>query len=526
MPKNYLSVRNISYHLPQGDLLFENVSLDVSEGDKIALIGENGTGKTTLLKIISGTLSPSSGQVTIQSNLDFLPQDVISLKGTVANILGISDILSALGRVETGEGNAEDFEIIGERWDIRDTLAAELESFHLTHLREEDDFSKLSGGEKEKLLLIRMFLSEADILLFDEPTNNLDAEGRAVFYRRIHESKKASVIVSHDRDLLNRMTVIAELSSSGIKKYGGNYDFYAAAKVQEKENLMEKKTALTNETGRLFSSKARLMDDVGKKVRFGKKLVAQNKFSRIVGNALNGSTEISTAKKIKKLDEKIGQNKEEIYDLGLALKDERIKIPLPAKPFIKDRLLELENVSFGYEEKMLFSGIDLVLSGTGRVLIKGANGSGKTTLIKLILGELFPVKGKAKLNGHAVYLTQDLSLVNRKKSIVDNVIEYNKGISTNEAYAICANFKFRNTTALKLGETLSGGELLRASLAMILGTQKQPDLLIFDEPTNNLDIKSTEILEDALCQYQGAMIVVSHDTTFVAHLGITQEVLL
>jgi ATPase subunit of ABC transporter with duplicated ATPase domains len=156
--------------------------------------------------------------------------------------------------------------------------------------------------------------------------------------------------------------------------------------------------------------------------------------------------------------------------------------------------------------------------------IKGKNGSGKSTLIKLIIGELKPQAGEIYLNGKAIYVNQNLDLLDGNKTILDNMIDYNSGIKIEEAHAILANFKFRNIQADKLVSTLSGGELLRASLATVLGTQNQPDMIILDEPTNNLDIESIEILETALSQYQGAVIVVSHDEEFIKNIGVTKMI--
>lgn len=151
--------------------------------------------------------------------------------------------------------------------------------------------------------------------------------------------------------------------------------------------------------------------------------------------------------------------------------------------------------------------------------MQGGNGSGKTTLIRLMLGDLKPARGSVRLKGQAAYLSQDLSLLTAEKTVLDNITDLNPGISVNEAYAAAANFQFRGKDALKTVKNLSGGEKLKAALAAVLGTKNQPDLLILDEPTNNLDIRSTEILENALKAYRGALILVSHDRVFTKNIG-------
>lgn len=174
----------------------------------------------------------------------------------------------------------------------------------------------------------------------------------------------------------------------------------------------------------------------------------------------------------------------------------------------------------------MFNGFSFKMKGGERVRIRGANGAGKTTLIRLMLGGLSPDSGKAVLNGRAVYLDQSLSLLDGEKTLIDNVIDLNEGIKTTDAYAILANFGFKNVSAAKAVKTLSGGELLRASMAAVLGTPDQPDLIIFDEPTNNLDIKSVEVLEDALKSWQGALIVVTHDGKFAESLKCSRDIFL
>ena len=523
MSKSFISVNNLSYVLPNGDLLFDKVFVDFNRGEKVAIIGDNGVGKTTLLRLVMGEIAPAGGEIVRQAKISVLPQDIGSWQGSVADILGVAGILKAIKKAEGGGAEAEDFELIGQQWDIEERIARIFTGFEISQ-NPDDYFAPLSGGEKEKILIAKVFLSDADILFFDEPTNNLDANARSAFYQKITETDKGIVIISHDRELLNKMNQIAEMTAVGIKKYGGDYEFYKKAKEAEKQNLIEKKIHVDKETGRLKATQQRLQEQEARKTKYGEKQVENRRYSRIAANALKGEAEKSGAKKKTALDEKIGAREEESYQLGLELKEEKIKIPLPANPFIWNKLAEIKDLDFGYEGKTLIKGLNFVMSGADRVRITGDNGSGKTTLIKLITGDLRPNRGEACLFGKAIYLNQDLSLIDRRKTVLENIIDYNHGITVNEAYAIAANFKFRNVAAQKSAADLSGGERLRAALAMILGTKEQPDLIILDEPTNNLDIKSLEVLEDALRQYQGALLVVSHDRAFANNVGINKEI--
>lgn len=525
MSRSFLSLNDISYVLPNGHQLFQGVSLNVYTGCKCMLVGENGVGKSTLCQIIRGNIFFQSGILSGDAQIYYLPQLLFS-SGTIAEVMGLKPKFDALLRVEQGLTEDDDFEIIGNSWSLLEILRKEFELWGIAYLDAQACFADLSGGEKEKVMLIAAFLSSADILLLDEPTNNLDAPARQLFLQKMRDCKKGMLIVSHDRELLQQADEIAELTADGINLYGGNYDFYCEQKQLAKQNLQMQVTLLDKENKRLIQQKMLLQEQAAHKASYGEKQVANHRYSRMAGAAMALSAQNSQGKKKSGLEVKLSENRETSYALGLKLKEELIKIPLPEKPFIKERAIEIVDLCFGFGQLKLFNHFNLLMKGNDRAAFCAGNGVGKTTLLKLLLGELSPESGKVKLNVRAVYLNQDLSLLNKDKSLLDNLMELNPGLSVNQAYSVLANFKFRNELALKMAGCLSGGELLKASLAAVLGTPKQPEMLILDEPTNNLDIKSMEILEEALLQYQGALLVVSHDKTFLENIGIEKFIYL
>lgn len=516
-----IKLNNLSYVLPNGVSLFSGLNYAFSEKKKVAIIGNNGVGKSTLLKIIAGEIKGFGGTIVENGKILYIPQDITRLNGYVADILEVSPILDSIKKIEKGETDPLLFEIVGQHWNIEQEIQ---ETFNLLQIKQSlsDDFDSLSGGEKEKILLAKCYLSEADFIILDEPTNNLDVQTKVVLYDFILNYKRGIIVVSHDRTLLNKMSEILELTASGLKVYGGNYEFYQAERNHEIENLEQKKVFLTNENQKLIKTKNKMMEQQNKSASEGAKAIQNKKYSKLVGNALRGSSESSFSKKSNSLDSKIQKNRKEIYQIGWDLTNEKIKIPIPDKPFIKAKLLDVRNVCFGYDEHYILKDISFSLAGDECLQIKGANGCGKSTLIRLIIGELTPKSGAIYLNGTAIYLNQNLSLLDRNKTLLENMLEYNSGISIMEAHSILANFKFRNVQSDKKVSCLSGGELLRATLATVLGTQKQPDLIILDEPTNNLDIQSIEVLESSLQKYQGAIIVVSHDEEFIKNLAVTK----
>ena len=445
------------------DNLLDDVSLVFNDTDHVAIIGDNGCGKTTMLKLLAGNLLPDSGYVNKS-----------------ATVYMVNQI------------NASD---------------------------------SRSGGEQQMFTLMRAFESGADILLLDEPTNNLDADAKHLFYERLNGYPSGVVVVSHDRELLRRMDKIIELSNGRIKSYGGNYDFYLLQKQMEQEQITSKYTDAQKSIARLTDTINVAQNTRQHHETKQKKEVANSRRSRIAANALRGKSQETESKRRaiiqKKLDEQITIQK----SLSEQMRCDMIKIPMPTKPFYSKELIQVSNLCFAYGEKTVFNNFNFTMYGKTRLRLSGKNGSGKSTLLKLITGDLKPLSGSIKTFGKIAYINQDLSLLDKQKTIIENIMDIS-GCLKHDAHTIAANFGFRGDASMQRVGTLSGGELLKATLAAVLGGDAQPDLLILDEPTNNLEIKSISILEDALNQYTGAILLVSHDEMFAKNIRIDMFVCL
>lgn len=455
-----ISLSNVSFGYNDNNLL-NGVSIAFKAQEHVAIIGDNGSGKTTLLKLLTGDLLPDSGTVNKVASVYILNQ------------INVSD-------------------------------------------------SK-SGGEQQMFALMRAFESNADILLLDEPTNNLDCDAKQMFFNRLNTYPNGVVIVSHDRELLQKMDKIIELHNGQLKIYGGNYDFYLEQKRIESDNIYSKYSDAQKSIARLNNTMNIAQNTRQHHEAKQAKDIANSRRSKLEANALKGKSQQTEAKKRaiiqKKLDEKISIQQ----SLSEQMRNETIKIPIPNKPFYSKELINISGLCFAYGDKTVFKGFDFTMYGKSRVRLGGKNGSGKSTLLKIICGELKPDSGMVKTFGKIAYINQDLSVLDRNKTIVENIMEIS-GCLKHDAHAIAANFGFRGNASQQRVGTLSGGELLKATLAAILGGDNQPDLLILDEPTNNLEIKSIGILEDALNQYTGAILLVSHDEMFVRNIKTDKEI--
>ena len=456
-----ISLTNVSFSYDSYNTIFDSVSVAFNDFDKVAIVGDNGSGKTTLLKLLAGDLLPDSGTVNKNASVYMLNQ------------INVSD-------------------------------------------------SK-SGGEQQMFALMRAFESGADVLLLDEPTNNLDSDAKQKFFNQLHSYPNGAVIVSHDRELLQQMDKIIDLQNGKLKVYGGNYDFYLEQKRIESNNLYSRYADTQKSIARLNNTINIAQNTRQHHEAKQAKDISNSRRSRLEANALKGKSQETEAKKRNIIQKKLNQQIELQQSLSEQMIDDKLKIPVPNKPFYSKELIQISGLKFGYVTEMIFDNFDFSMYGGQRIRIIGKNGSGKSTLLKLICGDLKPKSGTIKMFGKIAYLNQDLSVLDKNKNIVENIMDI-AGVLKHDAHVIAANFGFRGDASNKRVSVLSGGELLKATLAAVLGGTEQPDLLILDEPTNNLEIKSIAILEDALNQYLGAILLVSHDEMFVKNIKTDIEV--
>ncbi|OMI35246.1 ribosomal protection-like ABC-F family protein [Streptomyces sparsogenes] len=519
---------NISFAWPDDTPVFQDLSLTVGAG-RTGLVAPNGTGKSTLLKLIAGELRPVAGSVSVLGTLGYLPQD-LPLTGelTVAEVLGVAEVIRAIDAVESGDVDEKHFTTIGDDWDIEERTRAQLDRLGLTDLALDRRLATLSGGQVVSLGLAAQLLKRPDVLLLDEPTNNLDLDARHKLYEVLEDFNGCLLLVSHDRALLDRMERIAELDGGGeVRLYGGNFTEYEEAVRAEQEvaekNLRNAEQELKREKREMQQARERAERRAGNAARNLKSAGLPRIFA---GNMKRGAQE-SAGRAGQMHASRVSEAKARLDEAGRAVRDEqRITLDLPDTDVPAGRTLFLgEAMQVRHGERAVFAdeGVDLTIRGPERIALTGPNGAGKSTLLRLIKGDLTTESGEIKrADGRIAYLSQRLDVLDRDRTVAENFAAFAPRRPQAERMNLLARFLFRGARAHLPVGVLSGGELLRATLACVLCAEPAPHLLLLDEPTNNLDLVSAGQLESALGSYRGAFVVVSHDERFLAEIGVNR----
>jgi ATPase subunit of ABC transporter with duplicated ATPase domains len=524
-----LIIQNVSYIHPNRDLLFSNINLVLNSNKKIALIGNNGVGKSTLLKLIAGILHPSDGGLNVHTKPYYIPQVFGQYDGlSLSEALGIDKKIKALHEILDGNASEEQYNHLDDDWTIEERCNEAFSFWRLEGLNLSQKMGELSGGQKTRVFLAGIFIHQPELILLDEPSNHLDISGRELLYDFIQNTKQTLIVVSHDRKLLNLLDTTCELNRYGITVYGGNYDFYEEQKDIELNALSQHINSKEKALKKAKDKERETIEQQQKLDNRGKAKQQKSGVSRIMMNTLRNNAENSTAKLKGIHAEKIGSIEQELNDLRSSLSTiDQMKFEFNDSTLHRKKLLfTAGDINFSYDKKTYLWNENLtfqLVSGE-RIAIKGSNGSGKTTLINVILGSLIPQRGQVTIaNNKSVYIDQDYSLINNELSIYEQAQQFNTfGLQEHEVKTRLNRFLFSKEDWDKSCDVLSGGERMRLMLCCLnIGTQS-PDMIILDEPTNNLDIQNIEILTHAINGYQGTLLVISHDDAFLNQININR----
>ena len=505
-----LTIQNLSLSFV-GRTIFHQVGFQVAAGDRVGLIGPNGSGKTSMLRILAGRLAPDGGEVTSPKNvqLGYLPQDVQeSLSGPLLPVVldavpGRRALREELERAEVAmeEAVGDEAQIAaGIRLGELHSEAADLDTRYPPHEAEvilqglgfkagemQRDLSELSGGWKTRAALAGLLYRRPDVLLLDEPTNHLDIPSVRWLEGFLQTFPGAIVLICHDRDFLNRqVNRILSLEPEGLRAYSGNYDFYLKAREEERA---------------ILESQRRTQD---RKVADAKKFI--DRFRAKASKARQAQSKIKLLEKMEMVE---GHESRKVirFRFGDVERSGR-------------HVVQLEGIGKRFGERVLYRDLDLSIERGERIAVIGENGAGKTTLLRIIAGDLNPDGGKVKF-GHKVsmsyYAQHQADALSPERSVVEEVLATAPGLSQTAVRSVCGAFLFAGDDVEKLVGVLSGGEKARVALAKLLVTKA--NLLVMDEPTNHLDLDSTEKLVDALSDFQGTVLFVSHNQGFLNRLA-------
>ncbi|GAA4454000.1 ABC-F family ATP-binding cassette domain-containing protein [Rurimicrobium arvi] len=525
-------LQQLSYAHPDKHALFTNINFTVNTSERLALVGNNGSGKSTLLHIIAGNLQASGGHITIASQPYLVPQTFGQYNHlTVAAALGISEKLHALQQILDGHTDAVYFDQLQDDWTIAERAEAALAAWGLSVSDLQQPMEALSGGQKTKVFLAGIAIHKPALILMDEPTNHLDAQSREHLYRFIETCKATLLIVSHDRKLLNLMPAICELTTGNIQYYGGNYEHYLQQKQLEQDALQQDIHSHEKALRKAREKERESVERQQKRDARGKAKQEKAGVAKIMMNTLRNNAENSTAKTKDAHAEKvqsIGKELQQLRDHLPAI--DKMKFDFTDASLHKGKILcSATAVNVAYSGKFLWpEALSFQISSGERIALKGGNGSGKTTLIQLILGLKQPDTGAlSRAAFNHVYIDQEYALLENGLTVYEQAQAFNTGaLQEHEIKTRLNRFLFTRGDWDKTCGMLSGGERMRLLLCCLNIGRQAPEMIVLDEPTNNLDISNVEILSQAIQEYRGTLVLVSHDEAFAKSIGTDREIIL
>ncbi len=510
--KVLIQINNASFRYSGEEYLFEKVKLTVKAGDKTAIVGANGSGKSTLLKLLTGELRLVSGNQDINCSPYYVPQIDLSIP----------------------QGNMKIFEYISqfyeEWWDV---VSHAEKLFELT-LDVESETKTLSGGELMKLNLAIALKHSPDVLILDEPTNHLDvvSTGKLIEFINTH-SNYTYVIVSHDIYFLDQVVNnIWELENKTITTYGGNYTFYKEQKALHQRGIQKQYELAKEKLERARQLEQREIEKSAKKANEAKRAFIKGSIDKRAYNegknaasAKERGSSIMLERLVESAEEQLDENETEDRHLAFI----NIK---NTKEHVNKKIFEVTKGSLKVGDNLLIKDFNLSVTYGDRIVLAGNNGSGKTSLIKALINkgtntvnapssENITLDGEVYVGGDLawVYIDQHYSLIKPDLTLLENLMNYNKLITMDRAKEQLGKFQFKSELDMnKLGKNLSGGEMVRLIMSMI--TTFPVDLVVLDEPTNNLDVETVEVLIKSLNNFRGAVIVISHNIDFLNKIKI------
>lgn len=508
----------VSFAWPDGSSALTDVSGAFGAG-RTGLVGRNGSGKSTLLRLIAGDLAPASGHIMASTDVAYLPQQVtLDVDRPVAELLGVAGTLGALRAIESGDVDQRHFDAVGSDWDIESRAYAALAEAGLAPDMLDRRVGELSGGEAVLAAVAGIRLRAPSIALLDEPTNNLDRDARARLAEMVSGWRGTLVVVSHDVSLLDLMDDTAELYDNELAVFGGPYSAWRAWLDAEQDAARRAEKAAAQVVRREKRDRIDAESKIASRQAMGRKAQLEKRVPPIVAGGLQRAAQVSAGKLRTEARDKESAARSALDAAERRVRDDdSVRIDLPDPDVPAGRRI----ATIGDDER------SWIIQGPERVALIGANGAGKTTLLEALLpgsrAGAAPVDARASgvLHTDRVgYLPQRIDGLDDDASVLENVRATASALPVGQIRNRLARFLIRGAAVERPVSSLSGGERFRVALARVLLADPPPQLIVLDEPTNNLDLDTVDQLVDALSTYRGAVLVVSHDDAFLGRLGI------
>jgi len=509
-----VSLNQLGFQFANGETIFNELNLKFDH-TPTAIVGRNGVGKSVLGRLIAGRLQPTNGSVICSVTTTYVEQNpVVPADLTVADATGSTAILLALDRLSEGKGSIEDFDIVGEQWDFAERLRRLLDDAGLAKTGFDDRVGNLSGGQQARIALIGAFLNHTSLLILDEPSNHLDAVGRQWLLGMLERWRSGLIVISHDRQLLDCMQRTVELTAAGANEFGGNY---SAFREQQKIHQAAAQARLDQARSERHREQIRLRrehDTIQRHAATSSRNADTANIASFERVAIKGAAREIMGHVRSVHEQRKSELNAQVRDAYAKVTPEDcvlVNLPGSSVPTARQVCTVIDAGLPWLPPDAPTSRLSFWLRGPMRIAVSGPNGCGKSTLLKMLAGELHAVTGHCTTHVPCAFLDQQLNLLDEQHSITEQLTAQGSTLSEGTLRSYLAQLQLDARRATQPCGSLSGGERLKAALALALWRETPAQLLLLDEPTNHLDLPSVEAFEQALQTFPGAIVVVSHD---------------
>ncbi|WP_416776615.1 ATP-binding cassette domain-containing protein [Xenorhabdus budapestensis] len=516
-----IEARQITYQF-SGEInpLFSNIDIFLHT-EQHALVGRNGIGKSWLASILAQQIPPSEGSVKHFCDVGYLSQGLSSFTGNAGDMLGLTNIINANEHILAGTGETVDFDIMEGNWDWQFQIESLLSEGELSPEILNQPFDSLSGGEQTRLRLLALKRRGAGFMILDEPSNHLDRQGRLWLAQWLTTFNGGILLVTHDTKLLQHVSVVYELSGLGLSRSIGGWETWQESKKQLRLGIQRDVDQTRKNLKQASRDKQRDREKTDKRQSQGKQRRENANQAKLLLDHALGRSEVTLSRIAKQNEERLQRSSSLAAEANAKLEIiDPLSIAVAMPQAAASPLLYLQDIILPFGSG---SPISLTINNGDRLAITGKNGSGKSTLLKVMAGLLAPIQGICRVTSSHSLMDQHFSFLDKTQSALYNFQLQSPGWTEDRYRTRLAQLRMRGEEALKPVSYLSGGEQLKVALACLFCGPSAPALLLLDEPDNHLDIESLELLQQALHDYTGAMVLISHDDQFLENVGNMQE---